>query len=154
MNTIWWWDLVADVYVRPFLQHGTSSVNPTLLAEDMEHRVTLLGIDCLSIKSLYFHLSERFRRPWKICWHPPPFEILQLLLCQPTLADFGTVSVIFHTLMYILVPTDIGWRTSSSAGEISGRASMAALNPGRSPATARSYNYRVDEPSWDSNNNQ
>ena len=45
------------VDVRPFLQHGSSSVNPTLLAEDMEHRVTLLGIDDLSIKTLYFNLS-------------------------------------------------------------------------------------------------
>ena len=50
-------DLVAYVDVRPFLQHGSSSVNPTLLAEDMQYRVTLLGINDLSIKTLYFHLS-------------------------------------------------------------------------------------------------
>ena len=41
-----------------------------------------------------------------------------------------------------VVSTDCAWRTFSSVGETSGRASMAALNPGRSPATARSYNYR------------
>ena len=46
-----------DVDVRPFLQHGSSSVNPTLLAEDMQHRVTLFGINGLSIKTIYFHLS-------------------------------------------------------------------------------------------------
>ena len=51
-------DLVADIDVRPFLQHGSSSVNPTSLAEDMEHRVTLLGIDGLLIKTLHFHLSQ------------------------------------------------------------------------------------------------
>ena len=41
----------------------------------------------------------------------------------------------------VCIFTDCGWSTDNSAEEAAGRESKAALNPGRSPATASSYNY-------------
>ena len=79
--------------------------------------------------------------------HPPLKHCSDCCVNPPLLVDGlqrdNLTYIHWIRRMYILAPTDCGWRTFSSAEETSGRASMAALNPGRSPATARSYSYHI-----------